>query len=531
MRWWNDLWLNEGFASWIEYMAVDKIFPNWHIWTQFIANEQHRAFRLDALKNTHPIEVDVPDPDLIPSIFDGISYSKGASMIHMLHEYLGKNGFRLGLVHYLKKYSYKNTVTTDLWDALSEVSHLPVDKFMSAWTSNVGLPFVSLKLNNHTLKLNQQRFLANGQKIDSPIWPIPLLSPNLDKQIFETPDLEIKLKNSGNIRLNSSQAGFYITRYWPEAYIDFALQIRANQLKEVEKIGLLTDMLALTKAGHLEAIQLLNVIKEFSNETSSPVWDGIAIALSDMRHILGNDVREALKPYTRHLIQTQLSRLGWQEPKDEGHFDKLLRPLMLGLASGSDDKQVIKEASARFNSSNSICDISSNLRNMIVASVSHRGGEKEYQIILNMYKTASSSEDKLILAHGLTNFRHSAQYSKSLKLIKSKYVRLQDVHYWMIYGLNNPEFRPKMWDWIKINWPWLKINFSDDMVYPRLPVYIASCFNSNESLIEFKEFFDKMHESSLSRGIKQGVETIEAQIAWRKRDEKAVIAWLNKNYS
>jgi len=248
-----------------------------------------------------------------------------------------------------------------------------------------------------------------------------------------------------------------------------------------------------------------------------------------MRHILGNDVREALKPFTRRLIQTQLNRLGWQELKDEGHFDKLLRPLILGLASGSDDKLVIEEAAARFNSSNSISDINSNLRNMIISSVSHRGGEKEYLIILDMYKTATSPEDKLILTHGLTNFRHSAQYNKNLALIKSKHVRLQDVHYWMIYGLNNPEFRSKMWGWTKINWPWLKINFSDDMVYPRLPVYIARCFNNEDGLLEFKEFFDNMHESSLKRGIKQGIETIEAQIAWRSRDEKAVLDWLSKN--
>ncbi|MEI6237303.1 MAG: M1 family aminopeptidase [Candidatus Saccharibacteria bacterium] len=530
MRWWNDLWLNEGFASWIEYMAVDRIFPNWHMWTQFIADEQHAAFRLDALINTHPIEVDVPDPDLIPTIFDGISYSKGASIIHMLHEYLGKNSFRLGLVHYLKKFSYKNTVTTDLWDALSEVSHLPVDKFMSAWTSNAGLPLVVLKLNGHKLKLNQQRFLASGKKIDSPIWPIPLLSQNLDKHVFDTANLDIDLITSDAIRLNNNQAGFYITKYWPEAYTNLACQIKENQRKETEKIGLLTDMLALTKAGHLETIQLLDVIKEFSTETSSPVWDSIAAALSDMRRILGIDVREALKPFTRQLIQNQLDRLSWQEHKNESHFDILLRPLILGLASGSDNEQVIKEALSHFKLAVSISDICPNLRNMIVASVSHRGSEKEYQIILNMYKTATSPEDKLILARGLTNFRNATQYNKSIKLLKSKFVRLQDVSYWIIYGLNNPNFRPKMWDWIKINWPWLKTNFSNDMVYPRLPVYIARSFNDNKSLLEFKEFFDKMHESSLNRGIKQGIETIETQIAWRKRDGKTVLDWLNINF-
>jgi len=131
MKWWTDLWLNEGFASWIEFLAVDTFFPDWHMWTQFIVDEQQQALKLDALEHTHPVQVPVNHPDEIRTIFDVISYSKGASVIHMLHEYLGAEIFRDGLRYYLKKHEYSNTDTVDLWDALEAVSGKSVKKLSS----------------------------------------------------------------------------------------------------------------------------------------------------------------------------------------------------------------------------------------------------------------------------------------------------------------------------------------------------------------------------------------------------------------
>lgn len=528
MRWWNDLWLNEGFASWIEYKAVDNIYPSWHMWTHFIANEQQTAFRLDALKNTHPIEVDVPDPELIPSIFDGISYSKGACMIHMLNEYLGDDLFRQGLSHYLTKYAYQNTVTNDLWEALSETSGLPVADFMSNWTSQPGFPYISLHPTKNELELSQKRFLSSGADIVSKEWPIPLLSTDIKTEILNTKNTCIDHSADGEVLLNSNQAGFYITKYWPEAYDYITKKLRNNSLDETKRIGLLADMLALTKAGHLPATQLLDTLKAYDKETSAPVWDIIATTLGDLRHILGNDVRQALKPFVRNLVDEQLTRLSWDESDKDSHFDKLLRPLILGLASGADTKEVIEVAKQKFDKAEDITDIASNLRNMIIASVSHNGGEVEFNKLLGMLKKSKSPEDKLVLAHGLTNFRNKAQYNKSIEIFKSDLVKLQDIHYWIIYGLNNPEFRQTVWHWIKQNWTWLKENFANDMSYPRLPVYIARSFNNKNSLEDYNQFFESVYENCLDRGIKQGKEIICANIAWRKRDEKAVIEWLKQ---
>lgn len=531
MRWWNDLWLNEGFASWIEFMAIDKIFPQWHMWTHFIATEQDSAFRLDALTNTHAIEVEVPDPDEIHSIFDTISYSKGACMIHMLHGYLGSNNFRLGLAHYLKKYAYKNTETIDLWDALTEVSGLPVAEFIGSWTKQVGFPYIRLEKSGSKLKLIQERFLSDGRQAKSKdVWPIPLLSDDLQLSILDKKQQVVDIKVS-DIKLNNNQAGFYIVKYWPEAYLNVSNKIKNNQLSETERIGLVSDMLALVKAGHLTATLLLETLKQFNDETSEPVWSSIAGCLADIRHVLGDDVRQKIKPFTRRLIDEQLNRLGWHESKDESHYDRLLRPLILGFASGADHLVVLSEAKKRFDSAANISDIDSNLRNMIIASVSHRGGEYEYGRLLEMLQSSSSPEDKVILAHGLSNFRHPAQYKASLKLIKTDLVRLQDVHYWLIYSLANPEARDATWDWIKSNWSWIRDNLKNDSIYLRLPVYVAKAYNKNEFLKAYQDFFDNIHEPAIERSIKQGVDIIEFQSAWRVRDEQAVLDWLNNNFT
>src|SRR3989338_2968670 len=162
MKWWTHLWLNEGFASYIEYLAIDHIFPEWDIWTQFVSTEMADAFHLDSLNNTHPIEVEVGNPAEISEIFYRVSYSKGASVLRMLWRYLGEKDFQKGLQHYLKRHAYGNAETEDLWKALEEVSGKSVGKIMANWTSKAGHPVINVKIKNQKSKieLRQSRFFS-----------------------------------------------------------------------------------------------------------------------------------------------------------------------------------------------------------------------------------------------------------------------------------------------------------------------------------------------------------------------------------
>nr|VZI48552.1 unnamed protein product [Spirometra erinaceieuropaei] len=168
MEWWTHLWLNEGFATFIEYLAVDHCFPEYDIWTIFLTDEFYSAMELDELKTSHPIEVPVNSPSEIEEIFDAVSYEKGASIIRMLRDYIGPEHFKRGLQLYISRHMYSNTVTEDLWQALSEVCNQPIADIMSSWTKRTGFPVLSVRPatncsgSHYHLAIEQLRFLADG---------------------------------------------------------------------------------------------------------------------------------------------------------------------------------------------------------------------------------------------------------------------------------------------------------------------------------------------------------------------------------
>ena len=162
------MWLNEGFASWIEYLCVDHCFPEYDIWTQFASSDFTHALNEDALANSHPIEVPVGHPDEVDEIFDAISYSKGAAVIRMLHDYIGDDDFRKGMNAYLTKHKYSNTFTEDLWAALGEASGKPVAEIMNTWTKQMGFPVLKVTQKKEgtkrVLTITQEKFCADGSK-------------------------------------------------------------------------------------------------------------------------------------------------------------------------------------------------------------------------------------------------------------------------------------------------------------------------------------------------------------------------------
>ena len=205
MEWWTHLWLNEGFASYIPYLAIDKLFPQWNIWERFTTDTLGIALRLDALKNTHPVEIEVHHPSEIGEIFDAVSYSKGASIIRMLANYLGEKDFRDGLRYYLKKHSYKNTETVHLWQAFAKVSKKPVAQMMKNWTSQPGYPVVKARMINKKINFSQNRFFAS-----------PLSAKRAEDKMHSTgsapTEWKIPIIFKKN-KVNFGETGFFRTAY------------------------------------------------------------------------------------------------------------------------------------------------------------------------------------------------------------------------------------------------------------------------------------------------------------------------------
>ncbi len=552
MRWWTDLWLNEGFASWIEYLAIDKIFPEWKLWTQFIVDEQQQALKLDALEHTHPVEVPIKHPDEIRTIFDAISYSKGASVIHMLHEYLGAKDFQAGLRYYLKKHAYKNTDTADLWDALEEASEKPVKKFMHAWTSQSGYPLVTAHVEENQLKLSQERFYVNDTaKKQTTRWPVPLLTndPSLPDTLTAT-STKVPLTTSGTHKLNANQSGFYRTFYNPAHLYTLMEHVSRGKYQELDRLGIIADAFEASKAGHIDAVDVLNCIDSYANETSSAVWDVLAGGIASVRTIIADeDVRENMKPYVRHLIAQQQTRLGWNKKPGESYFDQLLRPTILSMAAAADDPDVVSKVTKIFDAMHAPKDAPTELRSepvygilrngvldpdmrtIVYGTVARNGSDTEFNKLVAMHNASESSEERLNLCMAIAGFKQKKLTKRALSLIKSEHVRLQDVAYWLAYSFSNRFAHQLTWEWVKDNWQWLQENLGNDLAFYRLPIYAARPSSDRAFLKEYTEFFNANMSPAFERSIQQGIEMITWQARWREHNAKSVRTFFAKKSS
>ncbi len=544
MRWWTDLWLNEGFASWMEYLAIDHLFPEWKLWTQFAVDEQQQALKLDALEHTHPIEVSVHHPDEIRTIFDAISYSKGASVIHMLQNYLGHDAFQGGLRHYLSTHAYSNTDTIDLWTSLEEISGKPVKEFMHTWTSQPGFPLLTVTADDSNVQVRQSRFFTNPKhgKASETLWPIPLLSESSLPSTLNEPTAETEVADYRTLKLNRGQSGFYRVTYNASHVQRLGELIQKGHLEPLDRLGVLTDLFETAKAGQSDTAEALHFLVHFTHETNYAVWDCIASALGSVRLIMNDEsLREHMKPFIRKLVTPELERLGWDRKKADSHFDLLLRPIILGLAASADEPKIVKHCQTLFDSITAVedlapdlrvtandtqikrgMDIDPDLRGTVFGTVARLGGAKEFNKLLALHNTSTLSEERTTIAAALTGFQQPKLITRALELINSDVVRLQDVAYWLTYSFLNRHAKKMTWDWVKDNWSWLEKNLGTDLAFYRMPIYAARVFSDVAFTAEYKKFFKPRLSPALDRSYKQGLEMLEWQSAWKERDLKAI---------
>jgi aminopeptidase N len=513
MQWWNDLWLNESFASWMSYLAIDHLFPEWKVWEDFIVSEQSQALKLDALEHTHPIEVTIKHPDEIRTIFDAISYEKGASVILMLKEYLGDEAFRDGLRLYLKKHAYKNTRSTDLWAAWEEASGKPVQEFMGTWTSQPGYPFVTVWKD----KIAQDRFYLNpSAKKEDAVWPVPLLSELSVEQITAK---EEKIEVPKGVLINKGRTGFYRVGYEMELAKVLGQRIIDGKMPVLDRLGFLADSFEAAKAGYTSVTNVFRVLEAYKDEDNTFVWDVIANVVSGTRATMRDeDLREAMKPLIRDLTAKQVARLGWEAKDGESHFDTLLRPTVLGMASSADDEAVVAEALLRFKDMKKPEDVVPDLRGVVYGTAARKGAQPEFDKLLKMHNVSKNSEDRVTMSAALTGFEQPEIYKQALEQITGENVRLQDAGYWVAYSFANRFARDTTWDWMVANWDWLQKNLGSDLSFYRMPNYAARNFVEESFLPTFKKFFGEHMSAAFERPVNQGIETIQWQSAWRTRD-------------
>ncbi len=533
MRWWTDLWLNEGFTERMAYLPMDHFYPEWQIWTQLVADQQQLAFKFDALANTHPIQVPINSPEEIRTIFDNISYDKGACCLHMLEQYLGKDIFQGGLRHYLKKHSYGNTDTTDLWQALEDVSGKPVKNFMATWIEQAGFPLVRAHIKDGEIHLTQEQFLLNPRErnkegLTEPLWPVALESGAEElPELFDQPEVTLPLfRREGVLKLNSGQSSFFRATYNASHLEKLAEQVTVGNMSIPDRIGLLSDAFEAAKAGYADTTMALHLLESYRNEQSDTVWDIIAANLVAIRRLMDDEqLREDMKPYVRALVAEQLERLSWEEKVDEPHSDKLLRPTILSLASAADETSVIDEALRRFKAMKRPEDLPPDLRAVIYVTAARKGDSETFDQLLTLHNQSISSDERSTLSAAITDFEQPELIARALKTITTEDVRKQDIIGWVAYSFGNRHARKQTWNWMVDHWEWLKQHLGGDLAFFRMPLYAARAFSDEKFLAEYREFFESVMSPALERSYKQGVEMIEWQTDWRKRDLKTIKAF------
>ena len=536
MEWWTDLWLNEGFASYIEFLAVDKIYPHMDIWDQFMSHEHGVALRLDGLLNTHPIEVEVHHPDEIGEIFDEVSYSKGSSVIRMLADFLGEKDFRDGLRYYLKKHSYKNTETIHLWEAFEKVSKKPVSQMMKNWTGRGGFPVVtaSLDATNTKLEINQERFfvspISKNKAKDKTIWNVPMIintEGNVHKTLLTSKRTKLIAPNTGWLKINDGESGFFRTSYSKELLEKLRSPILEKKIPHLDRLGIVRDLFALSEAGVIPTVNALEFLSAYKNEDSYIVLSEIASGISRLEQIFENKNNgEYFNKLNIELFKPIFKKLGWNKQVNEKHTDTLLRSLTISRLGLSGESTIVKDARKKFADFLKGKDLDPNIRTVVYSIVAKYGGLKEYNQLVNLYKKQSLHQEKNRIGVSLGEFKDEKILCLVTEYLMSSDVRQQDSISILSGIAQNPIGRMIWLKCIKYKWDIFLSRYGDGGATLSRMLKAISNTPEEKHLKYFKDFIKTHKTPGAKRAVEQILERIENNIVWKNRDQEEINRFL-----
>ncbi len=534
MEWWTDLWLNEGFASYIEYLAVDTLFPQWSIWSQFLLQDHGPALRLDSLAHTHAIEVEVHHPSEIGEIFDEVSYSKGASVIRMLAEYVGPKQFRDSLRHYLKVHSYKNTQTIHLWESFEKISKKPVKKMMEKWTRTPGYPIISVSERDSMYVLSQKRFfmspLSEAKAQSTQSWMVPIMlttnTGSTKPLLMNAKNMKIPALKKPWIKINPGESGLFRVGY--EASMLKALQvpIATKELSALDRLGIVRDLFALVESGKQDISVVLDMLASYADETEYIVWGEILSGIGKIARIFENTPHaKEFNAFALGVIQKRAESVGWKKVSGESEDTAFLRSSLLYSAGKYGDVSTVQKAYQIF-SDRDERPIDPDLRGAVYALVAENGNEREWDALVEMYTAATLSEEKNRIGRALAHFKSKKLLSQTLAFSLSKDVRSQDAPSLIANVLANTSGIELAWKFIQKNWKELHARYSSGgHMLPRL-VSALAFFDDKNKAKEIKAFFKKHSAPGADRTLLQVEEKILLNDAWKKRDGKKIEKWL-----
>ncbi|XP_046856975.1 aminopeptidase N-like [Xenia sp. Carnegie-2017] len=551
MKWWDDLWLNEGFASYVENIGVNVADPDLKMMDQFVVSNIQRSMHLDQLANSHPISVVVQNPSEISSLFDDISYHKGSSLINMLSNVMKEKNFLAGITSYLKKFQYSNAATDDLWHSLSENATIDVKSMMDTWTLQMGFPLVTItKQDDGKYIATQEHFLIDpGAKpsLKSPYnykWQIPL-TYYIDNG-FSTSNpvwmkenqisLNIDMRKNGWLKFNINQTGYYRVNYPLDNWKNLAKTLIHNHQKisSSDRAGLLDDVFALARAGKVNYTTALDMSLYLHREKDYVPWRAAMLSLSYIGARLSMTSYYGLyQNYILSKVNPVLDELNYNDTGSA--LQRYLRDTLFSTAAYYDHKPAVKKAMEMFESFMSKNEsVPPNFRIIVYEAGVRLGTRKEWEFMWRKYKNEIEAEEKRKLLSSLSSTREAwllqrcLEYALNTSLIKS-----QDGDSVIISVASNPNGRLLAWDFLRSHWSTLRKRYgSEAFSFGRLLKAVTSHFQTEFYYNEVQSFFKVNSDvGSAARSLKQSYETIRSNIRWINEHENEVVDWLKRHKS
>ncbi|KAK7208464.1 peptidase family M1-domain-containing protein [Myxozyma melibiosi] len=543
MDWWEGLWLNEGFATWMSWFSCNEFYPDWKVWESYVTDNLQAALRLDGLRSSHPIEVPVKRADEINQIFDAISYSKGSCVLRMVSKFLGEDVFIAGIRKYLKKHKYGNTQTGDLWAALSEVSGKDVSALMDSWTKQVGYPVLTVTeaADGKSITVRQNRFLTSGDvkpEEDETIFPVSLglrTKKGVDEELMLNTREATFPVDTGFYKINADHSGIYRTAYSADRLAKLGKAAQEGLLSVEDRAGLVADTGALAASGYASTTGLLNLISGWKNEQEFVVWDEITARIGAIRSAWmfeDEAVKEALKKFQRDLVAPKASSLGWQFDANVGHVEQQFKALMFGSAGTAGDETVVaaaKDLFARFAAGDKKA-IHPNLKGSVFAIALQNGGEAEWEVIHNTYLNPINTSEKNTALRSLGRTKNPKLIQKTLDMILDGSVRTQDCYLPMGGLRTTVEGTRALWAWVEAHWDELEKLLPPGLSMLSSVVSLATGgFAKEADVDDIVKFFESRNTKGYDKGLAQSLESVRSKIKWIERDGENVKAWLKEH--
>ncbi|RDX52652.1 hypothetical protein OH76DRAFT_1553921 [Lentinus brumalis] len=550
MEWWDNLYLNEGFATLMgEKIILGMVFPEWKLDADFVIHHFYRARALDAKLSSHPVEVECPDANMINQIFDSLSYAKAASVLRMLASYVGEDRFLKGVSIYLKKHMYKNSVTKDLWEGIQAATGLDIPKMMDNWVKKIGYPVVTVTEKDGGIHVRQDRFLETGPadpKDNETIWTIPLslITTSPDGKTVINKDLLlderekfIPLDTDKPYKLNADTTGFYATQYPAERLVKLGEQAAAKDspFSLADRIGLVSDALALAKAGYTPVSSALALINALREEKEHLVWGAIASNLATIVSTWWENphVVNMLNAFRRELFVPLVKKYGFEYSKSDSYDVQQLRTTAIEQAASAEDPWVVEELKSRFDHLLKTGDdskIPSDLTNITFRTAVRKGGRAEWELVRNIAAKAKNPSQGLSAMRAMGASQDLGLAEETFQFILNG-ARDQDTFYYAGGLMNNFATRRFVAEKFKEHFATFEKRYAGNFGLIRWTEIAFMGLASEKDYEETAAFFKDKDTSKFDMALNQTLDSIKSRAAWVKRSNDELTKWLEQRES